>query len=147
MERNRIRLGQGEEAFQNAKRALRSWRMFATGWTELCDPDTPIEPGATVAVVVSHYGFWSMNACRIVYVIDEPRTFGFAYGTLIEHAEAGEERFAVEIDPRDGAVWYDIYAISRPQLAARLARPLARRLQKRFAEDSRQAMRRAVEIP
>jgi hypothetical protein len=66
---------------------------------ELCWPDTPVQPGADVAVVVSHLGLWSVNACRIVYVIDErgsPEKCGFAYGTLPDHRERGEERFTVE---------------------------------------------------
>jgi uncharacterized protein (UPF0548 family) len=57
-----------------------------------------------------HYGFWSLNACRVVYVVDDrgaqPR-YGFAYGTLMEHAETGEERFTVELRPKDETVWYD----------------------------------------
>src|SRR5262249_20824062 len=63
--------------------------------------------------------------------------YGFAYGTLPEHAESGEERFTVEWHEADDAVWYDILAFSRPhQLLVRLGYPLARRLQKRFARDS-----------
>jgi hypothetical protein len=84
-------------------------------------------------------------ACRIVYVVDEADRFGFAYGTLPAHAETGEERFTVEWDEQDDAVWYDILAFSLPQqLLARLGYPFARRLQKRFARDSPAAMLRAV---
>ena len=94
------------------------------------------------------FGHWWLNACRIVYVVDEegPVTrFGFAYGTLPQHAESGEERFTVEWREADGAVWYDILAFSRPrQLLARAGYPFARRLQKRFARDSAAAMQRAV---
>ena len=64
-----------------------------------------------------HFGFWSLNACRIVYTIDEEGPvvrFGFAYGTLPDHAEQGEERFSVEWHHEDGTVWYDILAFSRP---------------------------------
>lgn len=118
--------------------------MFDLGWVELCWPDTPIEVGATVAVLVRHYGFWSLNACRIVYVVEETERYGFAYGTLAEHGEAGEERFTVEMRAEDQRVWYDIYAFSRPRGLARIGYPLARRLQKRFAGDSKEAMRRAV---
>ena len=77
-------------------------------------PDTPIETGRDVAPLARHLGFYSLNACRIVYVIDEPNTFGFAYGTLTEHVEIGEERFKVEFDPDSGEIWYDIFAFSRP---------------------------------
>ncbi len=62
--------------------------------------------------------------------------FGFAYGTLPDHAERGEERFMIE-RLEDDSVWYDIYAFSQPQKAVvKLGLLLARRLQKRFAKES-----------
>lgn len=146
VDHNRIELGHGFETFERAKQAVRNWEMFDLPWVELCSQDSSIVPGANVAVVVSHLGFWSMNACRIVYVIDEhgaAEKYGFAYGTLPDHSERGEERFTVEIDSNEG-VWYDLYAFSRPNMLARIAYPLARRLQKRFAADSKAAMQRAV---
>ena len=73
------------------------------------------------------------------------KRFGFAYGTMAEHAESGEERFTVEWDRDEDTVWYDILAFSRPrQMLARLGYPLSRLLQKRFAEDSKAAMLEAV---
>ena len=116
-------------------------------WVSLCWPETPIEPGATVAVLISHLGFWSMNAARIVYVIEEQgriEKYGFAYGTLADHGEIGEERFTVELNQDDQTAWFDLYAFSRPRLAARLAYPVSRMLQKRFARDSKAAMYRTV---
>jgi uncharacterized protein (UPF0548 family) len=113
----------------------------------LCWGDTPIETGATVAVIVRHLGFWSMNACRIVYVLEENgavERFGFAYGTLVDHAERGEERFMVEWNRDDDAVWYDLLAASKPGFCAKLGYPYTRSLQKRFAHDSKTAMKRAV---
>jgi len=72
------------------------------------------------------------------------KRYGFAYDTLPEHPESGEERFTVEWRG-DDAVWYDILAFSRPQqFLARLGYPLSRRLQKRFDRDSAAAMLRAV---
>jgi Domain of unknown function (DUF1990) len=70
--------------------------------------------------------------------------FGFAYGTLLEDEEQGEERFTVEFHSSNQSVWYDLYAFSRPNFMARLGYPLARTLQKRFARDSKTAMPRAV---
>jgi uncharacterized protein (UPF0548 family) len=145
---HRVNLGQGIETFECAKSAIRQWKMFDMPWIDLCWPNTPIEPEAAVAVLVSHLGFWSMNACRIVYVIDEhgsPERYGFAYGTLPNHMERGEERFTVEFDTDDQTVWYDIYAFSRPSTLARLAYPFARAVQKRFARESAAAMQKAVQ--
>lgn len=146
IDHNRVQLGSGEKTFNIAIAALRRWQMFDLQWLKLCWPDTPIEVGSVVAIVVSYLGCWSLNACRIVYVVethDEIERYGFAYGTLQEHAERGEERFMVEWDKRDDSVWYDIFAISKPGPLARLGYPFARRLQKRFAEDSKEAMKRA----
>jgi uncharacterized protein (UPF0548 family) len=122
--------------------------MFNLTWVSLCWPTAPIEIGSTVAVLARALGLWSLNACRIVYLVEEKgeiEKFGFAYGTLPDHAERGEERFQVEWHHEDNSVWYDILAFSRPnQLPARIAKPYIRTLQKRFAAGSKQAMLRAV---
>jgi uncharacterized protein (UPF0548 family) len=145
---NRIQLGSGIKVFDRAKTAIRQWKMFAMPWLQLCWPDAPVAVGTNVAILISHFGFWSLNAARIVYLVDEHGSyerFGFAYGTLQEHGERGEERFTVEFHANDGSVWYDLFAFSRPNMAARLAYPLTRSLQRRFAEDSKLAMKRAVD--
>jgi len=123
--------------------------MSSLGWTSIQPASTPVMPGATVAAVIRHYGFWSLNACRVVYLLDEEvdgaHWTGFAYGTLTAHAEIGEERFAIEWRRAEDSVWYDLYAFSRPgHSLARLGYPLARRLQRRFARESKQAMLDAV---
>lgn len=149
IDHNRIKLGNGPDVFQRAVESLKRWEMFNIGWLELCWPDAPIEAGSSVAVLAHHLGFWSLNACRIVSVIDadgERRKYGFIYGTLPEHAERGEERFTVEWLRDDDSVWYDIFAYSRPNLfLARLGYPVARLLQKRFTRDSMEAMLRSSE--
>lgn len=144
VDHNRIELGDGRAVFSRAMDAIRQWKMFDMDWLSLCFPETPIEVGATVAVLISHFGFWSLNACRIVYLIEEPNKYGFAYGTLPDHGEIGEERFSVEFNDEDQTVWYDLYAFSRPHVLARLAYPVARALQKRFSRDSMRAMQKAV---
>ena len=148
VDHNRVKLGHGLNVFERGKAAIRQWKMFDMPWATLCWPDAAIEAGVTVAAVFSHFGFWSMNAARIVYVIDERegvQRFGFAYGTLRDHAEIGEERFSVEFDPADQNVYYDIYAFSRPGFWARLGYPIARGLQKQFVRESKAAMVRAVQ--
>jgi|SRR5580658_3327654 uncharacterized protein (UPF0548 family) len=147
VDHNRIQLGKGRIVFERAKNAIKQWKMFDIAWLELFWPSAPIEGGATIAVAVSHLGFWSLNAARIVYQVEEhgaPEKYGFAYGTLPDHAEMGEERFTVEFHPDDESVWYDLYAFSRPCPLARLAYPYTRTLQKKFAADSKLAMQKAV---
>jgi uncharacterized protein (UPF0548 family) len=147
VDHRRARLGEGRAAFEAACAALRRWEMFHLGWVQLCWPDAPIDPGTVVGILAWAGGLWWLNACRVVYVLDEPgppRRFGFAYGTLADHAERGEERFTVEWHD-DDSVWYDLLAFSRPRhWLARLGYPLTRRTQKRFALDSLAAMTAAV---
>jgi uncharacterized protein (UPF0548 family) len=144
VDRNRVFLGTGEGTWRQAIEAIREWQMFNIPWVRLYSPATPVEVGATVAVSVRHFGFYSLNAARIVYVVDEDGPvcrYGFAYGTLAEHAESGEERFTVEWDRTENKVWYTILAFSRPhKTLARLGYPLSRMLQRRFAEASKAAM-------
>jgi uncharacterized protein (UPF0548 family) len=145
VDHTRARLGHGEGAWLAARSALREWRQFDLGWVQAWPADTPLRQGEVVSVGARVCGLHWLNACRIVYSIDEVPRFGFAYGTLPGHVESGEERFLVERDPTDDSVWYDILAFSRPRhLLARIAYPLARRLQHRFARDSAAAMLRAV---
>jgi uncharacterized protein (UPF0548 family) len=136
VDHNRVRLGEGEATYQRAVEALKNWQQFDLGWVTIVPRGVAVEPGATVAVKARVFGTWSLNACRVVYVIDESSRFGFAYGTLPDHVERGEERFLIEwLD--DDSVWYDILAFSRPQHPlVKLSAPLARRLQKQFARES-----------
>ncbi len=144
---NRVRLGSGDEVWTRACAAVRAWKMFPGPWTRISLADTPIRAGEVVAMQAKAFGVWWVNACRIVYVIEEAgalRRSGFAYGTLPAHVESGEERFSVEMDAA-GDVWYEVRAFSRPRYwPVRLMKPLARRLQARFVRDSKRAMREAV---
>jgi len=141
VDHNRIQLGSGEATYRSAVDALQKWRHFELGWVAIVPAGVVVEVGATVAVKARAYGTWSLNATRVVYVIDESRRFGFAYGTLPDHVEKGEERFLVEWMPED-SVWYDILAFSRPQHPlVKLSAPLARRLQHQFARDSLNRMK------
>ena len=148
VDHTRIKLGEGEPVFHEAKAALERWEQFRLGWVEAWSPDTPIQSGEVVAVMGRAIGLWWLNACRIVYVVDESgpiSKFGFAYGTLPGHVESGEERFLIEWDRGDDGVWYDILAFSRPNhFLTRLGYPVVRRTQKRFGRDSAASMLRAV---
>ena len=149
IDHNRVQLGTGRATFERAIKAVRNWKMFETTWTKLCWENTPIEKDAIVAIRVKHFGFWSLNAAKIVYVLEEKgaeevEKFGFAYGTLLDHGERGEERFSVEYHKADESVWYNLFAFSQPNhILATLGYPISRFLQKQFAMESKQAMVRA----
>lgn len=151
VDHTRIKLGEGEPVFQAAVAALRRWEQFRLGWLEAGPGDTPIKENQVVAILARAVGLWWLNACRIVYVVDEssPLTkFGFAYGTLPAHAGSGEERFLIEWDHADDSVWYDILAFSRPRhLLTKIGLPMVRRTQKRFGRESAAAMQQAVVVP
>jgi uncharacterized protein (UPF0548 family) len=145
IDHNRVVLGRGTETFRRAMTAIDEWRMFDMPWIELVPARPEAKEGETVAVVVKHFGFYSVNISRVVYRIEDEDRYGFAYGTLPCHSERGEERFMVEHDQTTDEVWYDVYAFSKPHaLAAQIGYALSRRLQKRFAKESMEAMQRAV---
>lgn len=148
LDQTRIKLGAGESVFEAAKDALKRWQQFRLGWVEAWSPQTPLEIGQTVAIMGWAVGFWWLNACRIVYTVDESgdtSKFGFAYGTLPSHVERGEERFLIEWDRNTDQVFYDILAFSKPNhILTRLGYPLVRRSQKRFGRESAASMFRAV---
>ncbi len=149
LDHNRIQLGKGLEVYSRALTALHAWRMFETDLTEIHPAGAPVRVGQTVAVLARHFSFWSLNACRVVYLIDEAGAIerrGFAYGTLDEHAEQGEERFIVERHLNTDEVWYDLLAFSRPKhIMARVGYPVSRMLQKQFAHQSKAAMVKAAQ--
>ena len=142
-----VPLGSGAVVYERAKAALREWIQFDLGWVELYPRHASIEVGSVVAVLIHHLGFWSLNGCRVVYEIgnDVAHEFGYAYGTLTNHGECGEELFKVVMRPGTSEVSYIIQAASRPRAAlARLGYPVARHLQGRFRRDSARVMQQAA---
>jgi uncharacterized protein (UPF0548 family) len=147
VDHNRIQLGNGETVYQRAVQALKNWRQFDLGWVTIVPVGVPLNVDAIVAIEARAFGTWSLSAARVVYLINESgatEKFGFAYGTLPDHVETGEERFIVEWNRSDDSVWYDILAFSRPKHPlVKLAAPLGRKLQKQFAQES---MRKMVQL-
>lgn len=151
-DRHEALLGSGEEVWRRARAALAAWKMFPSEMCRLCFPDAPLSSGTVVVVLIRTLGLWSASPARIVYCFDDRverdgtsiERFGFAYGTLPEHIERGEEVFSVE-RRGDGSVWYTLAAFSRPRhILTRLGYPYARYQQARFRRLSGLAMQRAV---
>jgi uncharacterized protein (UPF0548 family) len=140
----RVAVGQGMADFLKAKAALQRWAHFPTAWTAILPADTPIVQDEVLTMYFRLFGLWWQNTCKIIYVVDKPTRFAFAYGTLPGHIECGEEVFGVEMD-EDGVVWYDLRAFSKPKVwYVRLGYPLARLLQEKFRQDSALSVRRSV---
>lgn len=153
LDRHEFVLGTGHDLFERACAALASWQHFGMPWLELHGGTTPPSEGQVVATLTRVAGLWFLNPCRVVYteglsslssVTATATEVAFAYGTLAGHVESGEERFTVRLDPTTEAVTYEILAFSRPAiLLTRLAKPWARRVQRRFAVSSFEALARA----
>lgn len=147
IDHTRMKIGHGSEDFAAAREALVRWRQFELGWVTTLPRETQIREGEMVAIVGNTLGCYWLNACRIVYVMDDSlgaARFGFAYGTLPDHVGSGEERFLVEMDEQ-GDVWYDLLAFSRPHgLFGNLGYVYLRRLQKKFGQETAQRMEKMV---
>lgn len=125
--------GEGDEAFGRCAAAIRAWAGHRNAGAIVYPADAPIEVGSVVALALPVMGIWVTAACRIVWVVDEPDAFGFAYGTLPHHPESGEESFVARRRP-DGNVVVEIVAVSRPQsLLTKLAGPIGTFIQRRTA--------------
>jgi uncharacterized protein (UPF0548 family) len=139
----RAPLGTGRRIFVKSVEALFSWRLLALDGLEVFPSSAPAEAERVVGILSRHLGIWSVDFCRVIYVLQGAREdndllrTGFAYGTLPGHALRGEELFSLEWHSRTEQVWYDIFSFSLPaNPLVRLASPVARAAQKRFARAS-----------
>ena len=149
IDHNRITLGSGLKVFEQSKIALCHWKMFNLDWVEIFSPEAIIRVGLTVGIIFHKFGIWSINLCKVIDFIQEEekgvKKFGFAYGTLTSHGLSGEERFLLEWNQENDMVYYDLFAFSRPnQYITKIGYWYVRKLQKRFAKSSQQAMILAI---
>ncbi|MFT6821612.1 MAG: hypothetical protein ACJATT_005443 [Myxococcota bacterium] len=143
-------VGVGREAYERAKQAIRTYQMFRQSWVELIHAD-PLAEGAEVVFASRQLGLWTLNACRVVYIIEEEddvrARFGFAYGTLANHAVAGEERFLATWDKRSDIVDFEVFKFSLPRHPlVRVMAPIARSIQRKFSEHAVLTVKRAVQL-
>lgn len=131
----RVRVGEGEEAFYDARITVFTWGMQRRAGLLVYPADTPPKEGHTV-LVVTRVGPLRVTApCRVLWTVDEPNRAGFGYATLPGHPERGEEAFLVERDAQN-QVWAVVRAFSRPATwYSRLGAPVARRVQDRVTRD------------
>jgi uncharacterized protein (UPF0548 family) len=108
---------------------LMRWRVHLAAGLRVA-ASTPRAEQDTVVDMRLGLGALSLRVpCRVVYVVEEPRRQGFAYGTLPDHPESGEELFLLQ-QLADGRIELSISAFSRAaSLAARLGGPVNRVLQ------------------
>jgi uncharacterized protein (UPF0548 family) len=129
--RRTVRVGAGAGLFEAAGDALLGWQLHLRAGLRVTVSSRTAEPGAVVELGFGAGPFRLTAPCRVVYAVAEARRRGFAYGTLPGHPEQGEESFVIEHHD-DGTVHFAITAFSRPAgLAARLAGPAGRAVQRR----------------
>ncbi len=131
-------VGHGRDQFEFARQGLVAWAQFQQEWARPALPPATIEVGSTVGYTAQVLGVWWSYCCRIIATIDEVTgegvtRFGFEYGTLVGHAERGEERFLIEHDPVTDDVTFSLFAVSQPgRWFTWPGLPIARRAQARF---------------
>jgi len=145
--RSRVLIGSGSDAFVHAKSALLSWRHLALRWANV-EPDTPVKVGTRFCICYKELIPWVMLPLQIAYVTDgesdRSKMFAFGSGTLQGHLLAGEERFSVQVDEEE-RVWYEVVSFSKPaHVLATLCYPYVQLRQKHFARQSGRALLRHV---
>ncbi|VAI11091.1 unnamed protein product [Triticum turgidum subsp. durum] len=142
--RSRVLVGSGADAFRHAKSALLSWKHLALGWAE-AEPGTPVKAGARFCICYREVVPWVMFPLQIAYVTDDKYdggkrgkgggVFAFGSGTLQGH-------LLVDAEER---VWYEVVSFSKPAhpLSA-LCYPYVRLRQRHFARESGKAVLRHV---
>jgi uncharacterized protein (UPF0548 family) len=115
--------------FEAAAHDLLHWQVHRRAGLRVAASGYRVTPGAVVVLGVGIGPVVIRAACRVIYVVEEPRRRGFAYGTLPGHPESGEEAFLLR-QHDDGTVTFTITAFSRPaSTVAKLAGPLNRLVQ------------------
>ncbi|QYH35940.1 DUF1990 family protein [Salinibacterium sp. M195] len=124
------RIGHGDERWNFARQQVLTWgikRRSGFGVTLLprdplgnlldlshdSDSHPQVRPGDTIVLSIGRGRFTAHEPVRVVYVVDQPKTAGFAYGTLEGHPLRGEESFMIERRD-DNSVWVTVRSFSRP---------------------------------
>lgn len=112
-------VGHGERAFAAVSEALLRFDVHRGAFRRVTVDRDRAEPGARVA---GHVGPFS-TPCEVVYLVEEERRRGFAYGTLTGNPVSGEELFDVTLTD-GGDVVFRLWSFSRAVGVYGLVRPL-----------------------
>ncbi|MGJ0121043.1 DUF1990 family protein [Williamsia sp. MIQD14] len=123
-QRREVTVGHGSARFARCAQAVMGWQVQLRSGIAVAASDDPIVDGAIARIAIGVGPLRLHAPTRVVYVVDETRRAGFAYGTLAGHPESGEESFVVE-HRSDDSVVFAVRAFSRPgSLLTRVAGPL-----------------------
>ncbi|MGN5380238.1 DUF1990 domain-containing protein [Streptomyces lasalocidi] len=126
----RTRLGEGTKLFERAAEAVLTWEMHRAMGVGIDAAADRAAPGVDVTVtLVSLLKAPAASSGRP----RNPAAAGWAYGTLEDHPECGEEAFLVD-RTGDGTVWLTVAAFSKPaKWYAKAGGPATRGLQHAYA--------------
>ncbi len=118
-------VGHGKAAFDRLAKGIVHWQVHRDAGIAVLASAPVAAPGVEVALAMKTAGVALVMTCRVIYVIDEPRRRGFAYGTLPGHPEVGEETFIAEISEGE-VVTFTVGGFSRPgTLLTAMVSPIA----------------------
>jgi uncharacterized protein (UPF0548 family) len=127
--RRRVVLGRGEELFPAVVAGMRDWRIHRLAGLRLRPGTATPQVGSDFSAGLPLLGFTLWVPCRVVWVQDDGAGYGYGFGTVRGHPEAGEEAFLASL-AGDGTVSFALRAFSRPvSWVARLGGPVTDRLQ------------------
>lgn len=133
---HRVALGGDERQRAALAQDLHAWRLHRTAGVRVRAPG-PAEQGTEVVTLLGVGPLTVAAPTRVVWADHE----GFGYGTLPGHPFEGEEAFRVVL--RDGDLWLDVEAYSRPAwVVARAAGPLVGAFQRVYVRLLARAARR-----
>ena len=113
-----VMAGTGEDAFASLRDGVLRFDVHRGAGLRVVATTPTAEPGTDVVVAIPFGPLATAVACcRVVYRIDEPARAGFAYGTLPDYPESGEEAFLVARQP-SGDVRFEVIQFSRPATTA-----------------------------
>jgi uncharacterized protein (UPF0548 family) len=121
--------------FGRAVDALSKWQAQIGAGAQVFPKGARVEDASTVVLLVRVGGLWAALPCRVIYIDEGPEGFAFAYGTLPGHPEMGEVAFRIDREGDSDEIFFRIVSFSRTvDPLARLASPVARRIQQSVTE-------------
>lgn len=141
-------VGHGKEAFDKVGYALMHWEVNREAGFRVSAQHDQVREGERVAVGLPVV--WPMEVtaiCKVVAIVAEGDSVGFAYGTLPKHPECGEESFVVSMREDDSVV-LTVRAVSKPAVwFTKIAGPLGHAVQKRATNKYFAAAERIAAAP
>ena len=117
----RRRLGHGRDGLRRLDSRAPELAAQRGAGLEVVPSDAWVEDGETVLLLIRVGVLNAVAPCRVVYVVEEPGRFSFAYGTLPGHPEQGEVAFTHPFDAAE-TVTFQVRVVLASGRSSRAAR-------------------------